>query len=254
MSQTAGSIHSTIAQVHDSLPNDVRRPIVRQLRFNNNIIVACTIGSTRHSMRRLDSLMSHAVDRRVLAIPKITQMSQINNISPRVHISLSPRRLSTLNVATARIGSRVHTLGVGLPDKQTALNNRRRDFHALNDTTAIRRVRSTQVILPGKAAIPLADLKRISLSCNRIQRTTRLDNRPIITFRVCHDANDVLISMRSNIATTISQLQRALPRSIDVRLVFAHTARVHSSCRTSVSSLVVNYVLTMIIIKIFLLS
>ncbi|MBD2205931.1 efflux RND transporter permease subunit [Calothrix sp. FACHB-1219] len=250
--RATNDVRNAIAQIRQTLPQDINDPVVQRLDFAGGAIMTYVVKSDRRSVEELSNLTDQTISRALLAVKGVAQIKRVGGVDREIRINLDPNRLQSLGITATQVNDQVRALNINLPGGRAELGGSEQSIRTLGSAASVDVLKSYEIILPGGGSVPLSSLGTVEDQFGDIRQTARLNNKPIVAFQVLRSTGSVMVTVESGVKAAVKELEKTLPPDVKLDLVFTRADVVRQSYESTIDELIQASVLAVIVIMVFL--
>ncbi|BAY20271.1 acriflavin resistance protein [Calothrix sp. NIES-2100] len=250
--RATNDVRNAIAQIRQSLPQDINDPIVQRLDFAGGPIMTYVVKSDRLSVEELSNLTDQTISRALLAVKGVAQIKRVGGVDREIRINLDPNRLQSLGITATQVNDQVRALNINLPGGRAELGGSEQSIRTLGSAASVNVLKTYEIILPAGGSVPLSSLGTVEDQFGDIRQTASLNNKPVVAFQVLRSTGSVMVTVESGVKAAVQELEKTLPPDVKLDLVFTRADVVRQSYESTIDELIQASVLAVIVIMLFL--
>ncbi|MBD2198087.1 MULTISPECIES: efflux RND transporter permease subunit [Calothrix] len=250
--RATNDVRNAIAQIRQTLPQDINDPVVQRLDFAGGAIMTYVVKSDRRSVEELSNLTDQTISRALLAVKGVAQIKRVGGVDREIRINLDPNRLQSLGITATQVNDQIRALNINLPGGRAELGGSEQSIRTLGSAASVDVLKSYEIILPGGGSVPLSSLGTVEDQFGDIRQTARLNNKPIVAFQVLRSTGSVMVTVESGVKAAVKELEKTLPPDVKLDLVFTRADVVRQSYESTIDELIQASILAVIVIMVFL--
>ena len=133
---------------------------------------------------QLSWFVDNNINKRLLSMEGVAQVSRGGGVSREIRIELDPARMQALGVTAAQVNQQLRSLNLDSPGGRAQVGGGEQAIRVLGEARSARDLGDTQIVLPGGRFARLADLATVRDSVGEIRSLARLNGRPATTFSI----------------------------------------------------------------------
>ena len=133
---------------------------------------------------QLSWFVDNSINKRLLSMEGVAQVSRGGGVSREIRIELDPARMQALGVTAAQVNQQLRSLNLDSPGGRAQVGGGEQAIRVLGEARTARDLGDTQIVLPGGRFARLADLATVRDSVGEIRSLARLNGRPATTFSI----------------------------------------------------------------------
>ncbi|MBD2165983.1 efflux RND transporter permease subunit [Calothrix membranacea FACHB-236] len=250
--RATNDVRNAIAQIRQSLPQDINDPIVQRLDFAGGPIMTYVVKSDRRSVEELSNLTDQTISRALLAVKGVAQIKRVGGVDREIRVNLDPNRLQSLGITATQVNDQIRALNINLPGGRAELGGSEQSIRTLGSAASVDVLKTYEIILPGGGSVPLSSLGTVEDQFGDIRQTASLNNKPVVAFQVLRSTGSVMVTVESGVKAAVKELEKTLPPDVKLDLVFTRADVVRQSYESTIDELIQASVLAVIVIMLFL--
>ncbi|MBD2214579.1 efflux RND transporter permease subunit [Nostoc linckia FACHB-104] len=250
--RATNDVRNAIAQIRQSLPQDINDPIVQRLDFAGGPIMTYVVKSDRRSVEELSNLTDQTISRALLAVKGVAQIKRVGGVDREIRVNLDPNRLQSLGITATQVNDQIRALNINLPGGRAELGGSEQSIRTLGSAASVNVLKTYEIILPGGGSVPLSSLGTVEDQFGDIRQTASLNNKPVVAFQVLRSTGSVMVTVESGVKAAVKELEKTLPPDVKLDLVFTRADVVRQSYESTIDELIQASILAVIVIMIFL--
>ncbi|MDZ7961093.1 MAG: efflux RND transporter permease subunit [Aulosira sp. DedQUE10] len=250
--RATNDVRNAIAQIRQSLPQDINDPVVQRLDFAGGPIITYVVKSDRRSVEELSNLVDQTISRALLAVKGVAQIKRVGGVDREIRINLDPSRLQSLGITATQVNDQIRTLNINLPGGRAELGGSEQSIRTLGSAASVNVLKTYEIVLPGGSSVPLSSLGTVEDQFGDVRQTARLNNKPVVAFQVLRSTGSVMVTVESGVKAAVKELSKTLPPDMKLDLIFTRADVVRQSYESTIDELIQASVLAVIVIMLFL--
>ncbi|MBD2446827.1 efflux RND transporter permease subunit [Nostoc sp. FACHB-152] len=250
--RATNDVRNAIAQIRQSLPQDINDPIVQRLEFAGGPIIFYAVKSDRRSVEELSNLVDQTISRALLAVKGVAQVKRIGGVDREIRINLDPDRLESLGITATQVNDQIRALNINLPGGRAEVGGSEQSIRTLGSAPSVGALQTYEIILPSGGSVPLSSLGTVEDKFADVRQTARLNNQPVVAFQVLRSTGSVVVTVEEGVKAAVAQLQKTLPPDVKVELIFTRADIIRQSYQSTIDDLILASLLAVIVILLFL--
>lgn len=250
--RATNDVRNAIAQIRQSLPQDINDPVVQRLDFAGGAIITYAVKSEQRSVEELSNLVDQTISRALLAVKGVAQIKRVGGVDREIRINLDPDRLQSLGITATQVNDQIRNLNVNLPGGRAELGGSEQTIRTLGSAVSVDALKNYEIILPGGGSVPLSTLGTVEDKYGDIRQTASLNNKPVVAFQVLRSTGSVMVTVESGVKAAVKELEKTLPPDVKLDLIFTRADVVRQSYQSTIDELIQASVLAVVVILLFL--
>lgn len=250
--RATNDVRNAIAQIRQSLPQDINDPIVQRLDFAGGPVITYSVQSDKRSVEELSNLVDQTISRALLAVKGVAQIKRVGGVNREIRINLDPNRLQSLGITATQVNDQIRNLNINLPGGRAEVGGSEQSIRTLGSAPNVGVLQTYEILLPKGGSVPLSSLGTVEDKFGDVRQTARLNNQPVVAFQVLRSTGSVLVTVEEGVKATVAQLQKTLPPDVKLDLIFTRADSVRQSYDSTIDELIQASVLAVLMILLFL--
>ncbi|MBD2437033.1 efflux RND transporter permease subunit [Nostoc sp. FACHB-110] len=250
--RATNDVRNAIAQIRQSLPQDVNDPVVQRLEFAGGPIIFYAVKSDQRSVEELSNIVDQTISRALLAVKGVAQVKRIGGVDREIRINLDPSRLESLGITATQVNDQIRALNINLPGGRAEVGGSEQSIRTLGSAPSVAALQAYEIILPGGGSVPLSSLGTVEDKFADVRQAARLNNQPVVAFQVLRSTGSVVVTVEEGVKAAVAQLQKTLPPDVKVELIFTRADIIRQSYQSTIDDLILASLLAVIVILLFL--
>ncbi|MGD1875746.1 MAG: efflux RND transporter permease subunit [Mastigocoleus sp.] len=250
--RATNDVRNAIAQIRQSLPQDINDPIVQRLKFSGGAIVTYVVSSEERSVQELSNIVDQDISRALLSVKGVAQINRVGGVDREIRINLSPERLQSLGITATQVNDQLRAVNVNLPGGRVNIGGGEQSIRTLGSAESVDSLRNYEIILPNGGSVLLSSLGTVEDSFGEVRQSATLDNQPVVGFEVLRSTGSVLVSVEEGVKAQVAKLKDTLPGDINIDLIFTRATSVRNSYKSTMDELLWASILAVTVIYVFL--
>ena len=250
--RATNDVRNAIAQIRQSLPQDINDPVVKRVEFAGSSIMSYAVVSDRQSVEQLSDLIDQNISRVLLSVKGVAQVQRIGGRDRDIRVDLNPQQLQSLGITATQVNDQIRKFNINLPGGRTEIGNSEQTVRTLGSAKTIDELKTYQITLPKGGFVPLTSLGSVSEGYAEARQAARLNGKPVVAFSILRSTGSTLVSVEESVRETLKKHQKTLPPDVKLELIYTLADHIRDTYEASVDALVLGAVLAIITIFIFL--
>ncbi len=250
--RATNDVRNAIAQIRQSLPQDINDPVVQRLDFAGGPIITYAVKSEQRSVEELSNLVDQTISRALLAVKGVAQIKRVGGVDREIRINLNPNRLQSLGITATQVNDQIRNLNVNLPGGRAELGGSEQSIRTLGSAASVDMLKTYEIILPSGGSVPISSLGTVEDQYGDIRQTARLNNKPVVAFQVLRSTGSVMVTVEAGVKAAVQELEKTLPPDVKLDLIFTRADTVRQSYESTIDELIQASVLAVVVILLFL--
>lgn len=250
--RATNDVRNAIAQIRQSLPQDINDPVVKRVDFVGGAIMSYAVTSDRRTPEQLSDLIDQKISRSILAVSGVGQVQRIGGVDREIRVNLNPDRLQALGITATQVNEQIRNFNTNLPGGRTEIGNSEQTVRTLGSAPSVESLRGYQITLPKGGFVPLASLGEITDSYGEPRQAALLDGKPVVAFSVLRSTGSTLVTVEEGVQKAVQELEKTLPPDVKLKPIYTLGDRIRQSYEASIDALLLGAALAVVTILIFL--
>ncbi len=250
--RATNDVRNAIAQIRQTLPQDINDPIVQRLEFAGGAIMSYVVRSDQRSVEELSNLVDQTISRALLSVDGVAQIKRVGGVNREIRINLNPERLKSLGITATQVNDQIRALNINLPGGRAEVGGKEQTIRTLGNAPSIDVLKTYEILLPGGGSVPLSSLGTVEDSFADVRQSASLNNQPVVGFQVLRSTGSVMVTVEEGVKAAVAKLETTLPKDVKLELIFTRATFVRQSYESTMSELLVASVLAVVVILLFL--
>jgi len=250
--RATNDVRNAIAQIRQSLPQDINDPIVQRLEFSGSAVMTYVVSSDKRSVEELSNLVDETISRALLSVKGVAEIRRVGGVNREIRVNLDPDRLQSLGITATQVNDQLRAFNINLPGGRAEIGGSEQSIRTLGSAQSIDVLRNYEIILPSGGSVSLSTLGKVDDSFGEVRQTARLNNNPVVAFQVLRSTGSVMVTVEEGIRAKVEKLKETLPQDVKMELIFTRATFVRNSYQSTMNELLVASVLAVAVILLFL--
>ena len=250
--RATNDVRNAIAQIRQSLPQDINDPVVKRVEFAGSSIMSYAVVSDRQTVEQLSELIDQNISRVLLSVKGVAQVQRIGGRDRDIRVDLNPEQLQSLGITATQVNDQIRTFNINLPGGRTEIGNSEQTVRTLGSAKTIEQLKAYQITLPKGGFVPLSSLGEVAEGYAEARQAARLNNKPVVAFSILRSTGSTLVTVEEAVRKTVKKLEKTLPPDVKLELIYTLADHIRDSYEASIDALILGAALAIITILIFL--
>ncbi|NQE34230.1 efflux RND transporter permease subunit [Microcoleus asticus] len=250
--RATNDVRNAIAQIRQSLPQDINDPVVKRVEFAGSSIMSYAVVSDRQTVEQLSELIDQNISRVLLSVKGVAQVQRIGGRDRDIRVDLNPEQLQSLGITATQVNDQIRNFNINLPGGRTEIGNSEQTVRTLGSAKTIEQLKAYQITLPKGGFVPLSTLGEVGEGYAEARQAARLNNKPVVAFSILRSTGSTLVTVEEAVRETVKKLEKTLPPDVKLELIYTLADHIRDSYEASVDALILGAALAVITILIFL--
>ncbi|MEM6752832.1 MAG: efflux RND transporter permease subunit, partial [Cyanobacteria bacterium P01_C01_bin.38] len=250
--RATNDVRNAIAQIRQSLPQDINDPIVQRLEFSGSAVMTYVVSSDKLSVEELSNLVDETISRALLSAKGVAEIRRVGGVDREIRVNLDPDRLQSLGITATQVNDQLRAFNINLPGGRAEIGGSEQSIRTLGSAQSVDVLRNYEIILPNGGSVPLSTLGKVDDSFGEVRQTARLNNKPVVAFEVLRSRGSVMVTVEEGVKKQVEKLEKTLPTDVKMELIFTRATFVRNSYESTMNELLIASVLAVLVILLFL--
>ena len=204
------------------------------------------------SEEELSWFVDNTVNKRLLGLPGVAQVTRGGGVSREIRVELDPARMQALGITASDVNNQLRALNIDAPGGRAQIGGGEQAIRVLGGAKTALGLGDTQIFVPGTGtAVRLADVATVHDGVAEVRSVSRWNGRPATTFGVFKSkgASDIEVEDRVNVE--LEKLKKEFP-SISMTNVFTTVDFTRENYNQALTALIEGSILAVLVVFLFL--
>ncbi|MEZ2231104.1 efflux RND transporter permease subunit [Microcoleus sp.] len=250
--RATNDVRNAIAQIRQSLPQDINDPVVKRVEFAGSSIMSYAVVSQRQSVEQLSDLIDQNISRVLLSVKGVAQVQRIGGRDRDIRVDLNPEQLKSLGITATQVNDQIRNFNINLPGGRTEIGNSEQTIRTLGSAKTLDELKTYKITLPKGDFVPLTSLGEVTEGYAEARQAARLNGKPVVAFSILRSTGSTLVTVEEAVRETVKKLEKTLPPDVKLELIYTLADHIRDSYEASVDALFLGAGLAIVTILIFL--
>ncbi|MGB3759435.1 MAG: efflux RND transporter permease subunit, partial [Rivularia sp. (in: cyanobacteria)] len=250
--RATNDVRNAIAQIRQSLPQDINDPIVQRLEFSGSSIMTYVVTSDKRSVEELSNLVDETISRALLSAKGVAEIRRVGGVDREIRVNLDPDRLQSLGITATQVNDQLRAFNINLPGGRAEIGGSEQSIRTLGSAQSLDILKNYEIILPNGGSVALSTLGNVEDSFGEVRQTARLNNKPVVALQVLRSTGSVMVTVEEGVKKEVAKLEKTLPQDVKMELIFTKATFVRDSYESTMHELLMASVLAVVVILLFL--
>ncbi len=250
--RATNDVRNAIAQIRQSLPQDINDPIVQRLEFSGSAIMTYVVTSDKRSVEELSNLVDETINRALLSAKGVAEIRRVGGVDREIRINLEPDRLQSLGITATQVNDQLRAFNINLPGGRAEIGGSEQSIRTLGSAQSVDILKNYQIILPNSGSVALSTLGNVEDSFGEVRQSAHLNNKPVVALEVLRSTGSVMVTVEEGVKKEVAKLEKTLPQDVKMELIFTRATFVRDSYESTMHELLMASVLAVVVILLFL--
>jgi hydrophobe/amphiphile efflux-1 (HAE1) family protein len=249
--RAVADVRDAVAKVRVDLPQGIQEPVVQRIDIDGEAIVAYAVSSSALSNEDLSWFVDNTINKRLLAVAGVSQVTRGGGVSREIRVELDPARMQAFGITAAQVNQQLRTLNLDSPGGRAQLGGGEQAIRVLGEARSAKALGDTQIMLPGGRFARLADLADVRDSVGEIRALARLNGRPATIFSVFKAKGTSDVNVLAAVEAELARIREQNPQ-VTVSQVYTSVDYTKATYHSAMSALLEGSVLAVLVVFLFL--
>ncbi len=250
--RATNDVRNAIAQIRQSLPQDINDPIVQRLEFSGSAVMTYVVSSDKRSVEDLSNLVDDTISRALLSVRGVAEIRRVGGVDREIRINLDPERLQSLGITATQVNDQLRAFNINLPGGRAEIGGSEQSIRTLGSAQSVDVLKNYEIILPNGGSATLSTLGKVEDSFSEVRQLARLNNQPVVALQVLRSTGSVMATVEEGVKAEVEKLEKILPEDVKMELIFTRATFVRNSYKSTMNELLIASVLAVVVILLFL--
>jgi hydrophobe/amphiphile efflux-1 (HAE1) family protein len=250
--RATNDVRNAIAQIRQSLPQDINDPVVKRVEFAGSSIMSYAVVSERQSVEQLSDLIDQNISRVLLSVKGVAQVQRIGGRDRDIRVDLNPEQLQSLGITATQVNDQIRNFNINLPGGRTEIGNSEQTIRTLGSAKTLAELKTYKITLPKGGFVPLTSLGEVTEGYAEARQAARLNGKPVVAFSILRSTGSTLVTVEEAVREAVKKMEKTLPPDVKLELIYTLADHIRDSYEASVDALVLGAGLAIVTILIFL--
>jgi hydrophobe/amphiphile efflux-1 (HAE1) family protein len=248
--RAVADVRDAVAKVRVNLPQGIEEPVVQRLDIDQQIAIFA-VSSSALTAEQLSWFVDNNINKRLLSMEGVAQVSRGGGVSREIRIELDPARMQALGVTAAQVNQQLRSLNMDSPGGRAQVGGGEQAIRVLGEARSARDLGDTQIVLPGGRFARLADLASVKDSVGEIRSLARLNGRPATTFSISKAKGTSDVNVMKEVEAELAKIRKENPQ-VTITQVFTTVDYTEATYHSAMSALLEGSILAVLVVFLFL--
>lgn len=261
--RATNDVRNAIAQIRQSLPQDINDPVVQRLRFAGGAIMTYAVTSEKRSIEELSDLVDRVISRALLNVPGVAQIQRQGGVDREIRIELNPDRIEGLGITTTQVNDQIRAFNINLPGGRSQVGGSEKSIRTLGSAQTVEILQDYPIILANGQSVPLSSIGTVTDGLAETRQIAKFADfpleasnpeigSPVVAFSVLRSTGSTLVSVEEGIRHRVKELETTLPEDVNLELIVTEADSIRESYQASIEALILGSILTILVVGLFL--
>ncbi|HUL17863.1 MAG TPA: efflux RND transporter permease subunit [Steroidobacteraceae bacterium] len=248
--RAVADVRDAVAKVRVNLPQGIEEPVVQRLDIDQQIAIFA-VSSSALTAEQLSWFVDNNINKRLLSMEGVAQVSRGGGVSREIRIELDPARMQALGVTAAQVNQQLRSLNLDSPGGRAQVGGGEQAIRVLGEARSAGDLGDTQIVLPGGRFARLADLATVKDSVGEIRSLARLNGRPATTFSISKAKGTSDVNVMKEVNEELTKIRKENPQ-VTIAQVFTTVDYTEATYHSAMSALLEGSILAVLVVFLFL--
>ncbi len=247
-------VRDAVARIRGELPQGILEPNIGREEIDGGPIVSYAVSTTGMTEEQLSWFVDDTINKRLLAVPGVAQVSRSGGVDREIRVDLDPARMQSFGITAAEVNDQLRQVNIDAAGGRAQVGGSEQSIRVLGGAHTAQQLANTRLTVgmvgTGQSA-RLGDIADVRDGIAEVRSISRLDGRPATTFGVskAKGASDVdtLRRVEAELAKISSE-----NTSINLKQVFTTVDFTKQQYHASIEALIEGALLAVAIVYLFL--
>jgi hydrophobe/amphiphile efflux-1 (HAE1) family protein len=250
--RAVNDVRDAVSKMRSSLPEGIEEPVVERVDIDGEAIAYYAVSTTDMTEEELSWFVDNTVNKRLLGVPGVAQVTRGGGVSREIRIELDPARMQALGITAADVNSQLRSLNIDAPGGRAQIGGGEQAIRVLGGAKSALNLGDTQIFVPGSgAAVRLADIASVRDGVAEVRSISRWNGRPATTFGVFKSKGASDLEVEDRVNAELEKLKKEFP-SISMTNVFTTVDFTRENYGQAITALVEGSILAVLVVFLFL--
>ncbi len=250
--QAVNDVRSAIYQIRQDLPENINEPVVEQEEFYRESVITYAVMSPNRSVEELSYLVDRTINRNLLKIPGVAEVTRLGGVDREIRVNLSSERLKAHNITATEVNDQIRNFNVNLPSGRLETGGNEQNVRTLGTAKNISILKDYAINLSNGDTVALSNLGSVEDKFADVRSSAHLNNQSVVAFSVQRSTGSTLVTVEKDVRQGVAELEKTLPDDINLEIVFTRANAIRASYQGTVNSLIIGSFLTVAVVGLFL--
>ncbi len=254
MDAAVEDVRSNLEGVRDTLPRDVRSPVVYKSDNNSDPIVYISFTDTTRSAVELSDYIEKFIQPSFETADGVGQVYMYGKRRSVVKISLDPAKMAGSNVTVEEVAQLLQEQNASIPTGQ--IKGRDRNYTVVADTALKSLEQFNNLIIRDKnnQVVRLKDIGEAKLEAENTDSAFRINGEPAIALAIIPQSNANPLDVEVQAKRVLKEIQLTLPQGMKAKLSYNMADYIRASINSVYDSFIEAVFFVWLVILAFLCS
>ena len=249
--RAVADVRDAVSKVRVQLPEGIQEPIVQRQDVDGNAIAYYAVNTTSLSPQELSWFVDNTVNKRLLGIPGVAQVSRGGGVNREIRVELDPARMQALGITAVQVNQQIRQLNLDSPGGRVEVGGAEQAVRVLGGAHTALQLANTQIMLPGNRFARLGDIAVVKDSVGEIRSIARLNGREATTFGINKAKGFSDVSVLAAVHQEIAKISTENPQ-VQFKQIFTTVDYTQNTYDSALSAFVEGSILAVLVVWFFL--
>ena len=250
--RATNDVRNAVAQIRQSLPQDINDPIIQRLEFAGGSIMTYAVVSDQRSVEELSDLVDRTISRSLLSVPGVAQIDRLGGVDREIRVNLDPSRLQAFGITATQVNDQIRNFNINLPGGRGTVGGSEQNIRTLGSAKSVQELQNYRIVLPDGATVPLSSLGEVKDDFAERRQAAFFNGKSVVAFSVLRSTGSTLVTVEEGIRKAVIELKKTLPQDVKLELIFTRADTIRDSYEATLDELIQGCTLTVIVVGLFL--
>jgi multidrug efflux pump len=245
-------VRSNLQSITGTFPTAVKAPIIVKDDRNSSPIMFLSFADSKRSNQELSDYVKQFILPRLQTLDGVGSIETNGDRQPAMRIWLDPLKMAAANIAVTDVATVLNDQNAQVPSGQ--IRGPDRFYNVVTDETLKTPAEFNDLIIRDNLnqVIRIKDIGQAIVDAENIDSAFRTNGQPAIALGIVPQSTANPLKVAELVATEFQKITKALPASMQAKIVFNQADFIKASIQHVYSSLLEAVILVLIVIFIFL--
>ncbi|HAG82481.1 MAG TPA: ABC transporter permease [Cyanobacteria bacterium UBA12227] len=250
--RATNDVRNAVAQIRQSLPQDINDPIIQRLEFAGGSIMTYAVVSDQRSVEELSDLVDRTISRSLLSVPGVAQIDRLGGVDREIRVNLDPSRLQAFRITATQVNDQIRNFNINLPGGRGTVGGSEQNIRTLGSAKTVEELQNYRIVLSDGATVPLSSLGEVKDDFAERRQAAFFNGKSVVAFSVLRSTGSTLVSVEEGVRKAVAELGKTLPQDVKLELIFTRADAIRDSYEATLDELIQGCTLTVIVVGLFL--
>ncbi|MFO0334178.1 MAG: efflux RND transporter permease subunit [Pseudomonadota bacterium] len=244
-------VRDAVSKVRSDMPEGIQEPVVQRIDVEGGAIAYYAVSTTAMSLEQLSWFVDNTVNKRLLALTGVAQVSRSGGVDREIRVELDPARMQALGITAVQVSQQLRALNLDAPGGRAQVGGGEQSIRVLGGADTALQLGATQVALADGRVVRLDDIAEVRDDVAEIRSLSRYNGRPATTFGVFKGRGASDVEVLDKVEAEIAQIKQERP-GVEFDMVFTTVENTRETYRSAMTALIEGSILAVVVVFFFL--